>query len=137
MPQKQKFTDQQLLNLYYRNLNDRQIAEILNVKKTTIGTRRWKLNLMPQKPQCNSKPEFNYRKMRKTHNKNTKKWQIKNPEKYKQINKKSGKKYRQKPKNKSTKRKTNQEYYQKKLKENPNYNKEQYKKRKIKKQQPS
>ena len=135
MQPNQKFTNQQFLELYNKGKNDRQIAEILNVNNGTIARRRYRLNLMPKNPQSNSNPTLNHERLKKSAKKQTpkRKAQIKA---YNKSFKQSRKKYSQTTKGKIAKRKTNQKQYQKKIKGNPNYNKEQYKKRKIKKQQP-
>jgi hypothetical protein len=155
MPQKQKFTDQQFLNLYNENLNDPQIAKILNVSRNVVKKRRYRLELMPKKQQSNSNPTLSHEKLKEEYKRYKIKQILKNPNFYKEKNKaykqknpnynhnyrkqnldkvrKNEKKYANSPKGKIKKRKNDQKYYQKKLKENPNYNKEQYKKIKIKK----
>jgi hypothetical protein len=112
MPNKQKFTDQQYIDLYYRNLNDRQIAEILNVHTSAITIRRYKLRLMPKRLQINSIPELNYRTMRNTNNRTNNKWQITNPEKR-----------RIKERNWCNKNKNTLKYKARKLKKQANYSK--------------
>jgi hypothetical protein len=46
-PTNQKFTDQQFLEQYNKGLYDTEIAYMFNVTHTTVGKRRWKLNLLP------------------------------------------------------------------------------------------
>jgi hypothetical protein len=142
MPQKQKFTDQQYLNLYNENLNDTQIAKILNVSKPTITRKRYRLKLMPKNPQSNTNPTLSHEKLKESYKRYKIKQILKNPNFYKEKNKaykqknpnyweQTTKKYQQTPKGKNARRTTLQKYYQKKLKENPNYNKEKYKKEKL------
>jgi hypothetical protein len=45
--ERQKFTDQQFLELYNKGYYDCEIADALNVVGTTVGRRRWKLDLLP------------------------------------------------------------------------------------------
>lgn len=54
-----KFTDQQFIELYNKNLNDRQIAEILNVSRERIRNKRWELKLLPKLIQIHSNPTIN------------------------------------------------------------------------------
>lgn len=51
-----KFTDEQLINLYQRNLTDNDMSDILNVARQNVSMRRCKLNLMPKYPKNSSNP---------------------------------------------------------------------------------
>ena len=66
MQPNQKFTDQQFLELYNKNLNDRQIAKILNVSKSAIERKRYRLELMPKKPHSNSNPTLSHEKLKES-----------------------------------------------------------------------
>jgi len=85
MQTKRKFTDQQFLELYNKGLNDRQIAEILNVSGSFIARKRWKHGLTPKNPKKKSNPKLSY-------------------EKLKEKNKRSDKKTNQRPERKEAKR---------------------------------
>ncbi|MGA2682286.1 MAG: HTH domain-containing protein [Candidatus Bathyarchaeia archaeon] len=64
MPQKRKFTDQQFLELYDKNLSLGQIAEILKVSKASVWRRMVRLKKMPKKPQGKSNLELSLEKLR-------------------------------------------------------------------------
>jgi len=66
MPQKQRFTNQQFLELYNKKMNDKQIAETLNVSTNAIIKRRYRLKLMPQNPQSNSNPTLSHQKLKES-----------------------------------------------------------------------
>lgn len=85
MQPKQKFTDQQVIDLYNKKLNDRQIAEILNVSGSFIARKRWKLGLQAINPKHKSNTKLSY-------------------EKLKEKNKRSSKKTNQRPERKATKK---------------------------------
>jgi hypothetical protein len=67
MQVKRKFTDQQFLEFYNKGLNDRQIAEILEVSSSFITKTRCKLGLMPKNPQSRSNPKLNHEKIKETY----------------------------------------------------------------------
>lgn len=94
MQPNQKFTDKQFIELYNRNLNDQQIADILNVSRTITRNRRWKLKLMPQQPHYNSNPEFNYQNLKKLLNEREIRRKLKDPKKFLLKRRTSGKKWR-------------------------------------------
>lgn len=85
MQPNQKFTDKQFIELYNRNLNDYQIAEILNASRPEVTRRRWKLKLMPKRPNYKSNPTLNYQNKIKEHKTATKRYREKNPDKLQQI----------------------------------------------------
>jgi len=66
MQPNQKFTNQQFLELYNKGQNDHQIAEKLNVSKTTIQKKRYRIKLMPKNPQSNSNPTLNHKKLKES-----------------------------------------------------------------------
>ncbi len=72
MRQKRKFTDQQFLELYNQDLNDRQMAEKLKVSIVFIKKTRYKLGLMPKNQYINSNPKSSYKKLKEAENRSYK-----------------------------------------------------------------
>lgn len=85
MQRKRKFTYEQFLELYNKQLSDQKIADKLNVSNSFIAHTRWKHGLPATKPKRNSNPTSSYKKLKET-------------------NKKAMKKQNQKPERKEAKR---------------------------------
>lgn len=108
---KQKFTDQQYIELYNRGLNDTECSEILDVARNVVTVRRWKLGLMPINPKYFSNPFRSLKNLRRLSNEKHQRDRA-NPEYHKKELKRE------------------QAIRNKLVKQNPNHWKEEYKRKK-------
>jgi hypothetical protein len=124
MQPNQKFTDQQFLELYNKDLNDPQIAKTLNVSTETVKKRRTRLELMPKKPKPNSNPTLSHQKLKesdkrqnqKPERKESKRAYFKNYNKRPEVKAKNrirARNNRQQPENKAKKKIYNKNYRKK------------------------
>ena len=89
-------------------MNDKQIAETLNVSTNAIIKRRYRLKLMPQNPQSNSNPTLSHQKLKESDKKQNQKQKRKTEKKayLKDYNKQPEVKAKMKTREQTPKRKT-------------------------------